>query len=49
VIDFFQASLIFERYVTLFFFCAFFVNITNLVAPTKRTEKNQKDIQLLAK
>jgi len=46
---FFQGSLIFERYVNLFFFRAFFVNITNLVVPTYKTEKkNRKIIQLCA-
>jgi len=35
--DFFQESLIFECYVNLFFFRAFFMNITNLAAPTYKT------------
>jgi len=47
---FFQGSLIFECYINLFFFRAFFVNITNLTASTYKTYRTKsKEYSIIGK
>jgi len=47
--QFFQRSHIFERYVNLFFFRAFFVNITNLTSTYKTYRKKSKEYSIMCK